>query len=281
MNATYPPVRWGVDSCTRNMQIRTGVTASLWSVLLVLFLLNIHNLLTRFGIQPKVRIILGILATTFFVATLEFALNVQLINFQTPILIYHPADMKCYPADPLYLQIPMVIQMLIGDAFTVFRTWLLWDRKLIAVLFPVILLLFIGQWIILMFVRAVGVNASYIAVIPVSLTLNVVCLALIAYRLYKHPKLSLALPRRLIHMIISTGALYVIFLFALMITAAIHYEYVLSLTGPISITTIIAISINLLVLYTGLPEPEEGEAGPSEAMPTFPTDPIIDLALLG
>ncbi|KZS88831.1 hypothetical protein SISNIDRAFT_552431 [Sistotremastrum niveocremeum HHB9708] len=281
-------VRWDVTNCTRNLQIRTGITAALWSTLLVLFLLTLHTVLARFGTQSKVRIVLAMLIATFLVATVEFGLNIGNIASMTPTLITHPGDMICNNNDPKSLQVPMIIQMFIGDAFTVYRTWLLWDRKFLVVLFPAILLFVLIQWFIV-FLSFVHLTVSYAVLIPVSLALNLICLILIGYRLYTHKQIPL--PRRFIHMIISTGALYPILLFYLMITLLTKWEYATELAGPISITTVIAISLNLLVLQAcspgtsvregmiRLPESDVGE--PAGTDTTFPSDPIVDLILLG
>ncbi|KZT42270.1 hypothetical protein SISSUDRAFT_77109 [Sistotremastrum suecicum HHB10207 ss-3] len=123
----------------------------------------------------------------------------------------------------------MVLEMFIGDAFTIYRTWLLWDQRLLPIIFPAVLLFVLGQWIILMSVTSI---VTYPVVIPVSLALNIACLILIAYRLYTHPKLPL--PRLFIHTMISTSCLYIILLFYFMITIFTRWHYAIALAGPIS-----------------------------------------------
>lgn len=89
------------------------------AALLVLFMLTLHALLNRFGSHKNVRFILLIVVGTFCIGTVEFTLNVYNIASQTPTYIEHPLDLHCWNTDPLYLQLPMVLQMFVGDAFTV------------------------------------------------------------------------------------------------------------------------------------------------------------------
>ncbi|KZT32289.1 hypothetical protein SISSUDRAFT_1037839 [Sistotremastrum suecicum HHB10207 ss-3] len=135
---------WDVTDCTVNLQIRTGITAALWSILLVLFLINSHIIVTRSGRPRKDDTVLLVLMITFVVATVEFGLNIGNIASQTPSRIRHPSNMRCIQNDPTFLRVPMMMQMFIGDAFTAYRTWLLWDRKIIVAIVPILLLVILG-----------------------------------------------------------------------------------------------------------------------------------------
>ncbi|KZS96574.1 hypothetical protein SISNIDRAFT_483130 [Sistotremastrum niveocremeum HHB9708] len=279
--------------CVQNLELRVGVAASLYSILFILFLVTLRAFITQYRAQGSFELLLSMLAVTFVIPTVIFILT--MINISTRL---RPANsltnfIGCNDnSDPGYLRVLFILQMFILDAFTVYRTWLIHARRIKIVVFPALLAL-----TLLAFIPVSGTNAVselYDIVLPLSLVLNVLCTALISIRLLHTEFEALHSSRFMIlHFVIVSGALYSLLLFFLLIGQVGGWGIGISLVGPIAISSVGAITFDLLVLQLALtkafrhqgfvPIDETGgagsEAGTSSVEPKFTSDPVIDLVL--
>ncbi|KZT34861.1 hypothetical protein SISSUDRAFT_227848 [Sistotremastrum suecicum HHB10207 ss-3] len=247
--------------CVQNLELRVGVAASLYSILFILFLVTLRAFITQYRAQGSFELLLSMLAVTFVIPTVIFILT--MINISTRL---RPANsltnfLGCNDdSDPGYLRVLFILQMFILDAFTVY---------------PLTLLAFIP---------VSGTNAVselYDIVLPISLVLNVLCTALHSNRFM------------VLHFVVVSGALYSLVLFFLLIGQVGGWGNGISLVGPIAISSVGAITFNLLVLQLALTKAfrhqgfvsidETGgaglEAGASSVESKFTSDPVIDLVL--
>ncbi|KZT38779.1 hypothetical protein SISSUDRAFT_716461 [Sistotremastrum suecicum HHB10207 ss-3] len=155
-----------------------------------------HSLCPATSTSPQYRgrscfkIILLVVIMTFANSTVVFVLTSYNISTQfqlAPSVFASNSAFQCDPdPEPRYLRPLFMLQMLTVDSFTIYRTWLLYNKRSSVIIFPILCALVLFGSILCNIPSVPVFNSTflhYYLTIPISLTLNTLCTVLIAIRL--------------------------------------------------------------------------------------------------
>ncbi|KZT34859.1 hypothetical protein SISSUDRAFT_227756 [Sistotremastrum suecicum HHB10207 ss-3] len=129
-----------VFTCIKRLELRVGVAAALYGMLLILFFVTLRAVVTQYHARSNIGILLLMLFLTFVIPTIIFALTMRNISTQlrpeNSLSAFNGCDVD---VDPMYLRILFVIQMFILDTYTVYRTWLIHARANKIIIAPAVL----------------------------------------------------------------------------------------------------------------------------------------------
>ncbi|KZT34858.1 hypothetical protein SISSUDRAFT_227699 [Sistotremastrum suecicum HHB10207 ss-3] len=169
--------------CIQALEARVGVASAIYTFLLVLFAVTVRTFAAQYCGHDSFKLVLSMLGFTFFMSTIVFIMTAVNISVQIhPVSDAIESFFHCNDQpDPSYMRVPLAIQVLVGDMFTVYRTWLIFGKSKKIIAFPAFLCLLLLAWV---FVSATEVGSTtYLVIIPTSFALNVVCSALIFAKL--------------------------------------------------------------------------------------------------
>jgi len=166
-----------------------------------------------------------------------------------------------------------VLQTLIGDAMVLYRCYTVWERKLWIIALPVVLLLgstATGIGILYSFdkvdpqasIFVVQLGHWITAFFSMTFATNVICTALVAYRVWAINRMQISFRTRHLHsvmlLIVESGAIYSATLLALLILYNVDSWFQYVVLDAVSAIVGIVFSIIMLRIATGVSS-QEGE----------------------
>ncbi|KZS89720.1 hypothetical protein SISNIDRAFT_458402 [Sistotremastrum niveocremeum HHB9708] len=250
-----------VSRCVQELEIRVGISGSLYRGLLVsLFVVTLRVFIAQGRAQSCFILILVMVIITFGIATAAFVLTMYNISTQLqPMPMAEDLDppFSCDDdTDPPYLRPLFMLQMLLVDSFTIYRTWLLYKRRYSVIFFPFICSITLFGSLLFNLIEPrnwVGAYITYVFNIPLSLILNLCCTVFITIRLVKMRFGSMeADGYRILQFFVLSGAIHNLVLFFFFVGLFAGWADGLTLVGPVAISCTAAIAFDFLVLQIAL-----------------------------
>ncbi|KZS86736.1 hypothetical protein SISNIDRAFT_553492 [Sistotremastrum niveocremeum HHB9708] len=249
-----------VFRCVRELELRVGISCSLYSLLFILFVVTLRVYFAQSHAESCFKPILTMVMATFAIATATFILTMYNIITQLQPEpenedLYVPFSCDDNP-DSRFLPPLFLLQLLIVDAFTIYRIWLLYQRKYAVVIFPSVCSLALFGSLVLNIIYPQADEVLFVVYtvnLPLSLALNLSCILFIAARLRKMQlELRQARGHLVLHFFLLSGAVHNLVLFFLLIGVFGGWADGVILVGPVSITCTAAISFDFSVLQIAL-----------------------------
>ncbi|KAL5492766.1 hypothetical protein ACEPAI_4213 [Sanghuangporus weigelae] len=255
------------------------VQSVLYGAYSVLFFVATYYMLwNRPGGQPPRRTMLCISLLMFVVATMHVAVNFTriikaFINFENapggPASFFNElSEFTQMFGSTLY-----VLQTLIGDSMVLYRCYLVWGRNLWVVAFPFVCLLgstATGIGILYSFARVVPQASIFVVELShwitsffsMTFATNVICTALVAYRVWSINRKRLSFRvrklRPIMLLIVESGAFYSATLMALLILYNVDSWFQYVVLDAVSPIVGIVFTVIMLRIITGVSS-EDGE----------------------
>ncbi|KAM5538492.1 hypothetical protein V8D89_007825 [Ganoderma adspersum] len=266
-------------SAAESKLVSIFVQSILYGVYTTLFFNTTYALLWRRPLElPLRRDMLWVSLLMFVVATMHVATNFSRIILA---FIVHANDVGGPAAffnqlsnfTQLFGSTLYVIQTLLGDAMVLYRCYLVWEKKLFIIGFPFVLLLgstATGVGILYSFDKVVPQASIFVvqlnhwitAFFSMTFATNVICTALVAYRIWMINRSHLAFRHRKLRpimlLIVESGAVYSATLLALLILYNVDSWFQYVVLDAVSPTVGIVFSVIMLRIATGVSS-EEGE----------------------
>ncbi|KZS89716.1 hypothetical protein SISNIDRAFT_525950 [Sistotremastrum niveocremeum HHB9708] len=240
----YPNIE-SIIRCVQQLQLRVGIVSSLY---------------TQYRGRSCFKIILLVVIMTFANSTVVFVLTSYNISTQfqlAPSVFASNSAFQCDPdPEPRYLRPLFMLQMLTVDSFTIYRTWLLYNKRSSVIIFPILCALVLFGSILCNIPSVPVFNSTflhYYLTIPISLTLNTLCTGLIAIRLRRvHLETFQVIKFSPSQFVVLSGTIHNLVLFLLFLSVFVGWKEGITLIGPILITCTAAITFDFLVLQIAL-----------------------------
>ncbi|KZT38773.1 hypothetical protein SISSUDRAFT_1061702 [Sistotremastrum suecicum HHB10207 ss-3] len=246
-----------VLECIEKLETGIGVSCGLYGILLTLFIITIHVFLFERRSRSSFILILSMLVLTLTIATAAFILTIiNLVGQVKPVLQNNAlSDCQGPPISrPLGALVPS--QLLVVDTFTIYRTWLLYERRIAFVLFPLLCDVAMLALLLLNLIEFSQVWADALPLalgLPLSFILNTVCTIMIVVRLARsHLGVLQAKKWLIVPLVLLSGAIHNVVILILFLGIFTSLKFRDALILPVAITHTAAITFGIVVLQIAI-----------------------------